>query len=56
MIKTFIFDARGFQKGLGGTIDAAVNAWVTAESPTSIDNMDMSMGETTLVIVISYTE
>lgn len=53
--KTFTFDVRGYREGLASLIDAALAAWLTAESPASMENMDMSMGEEQLVIVVSFT-
>jgi len=53
--KTFTFDVRGYKDGLADLIDAALAAWILSESPTSVENMDMTMGEEQLVIVVSFT-
>jgi len=53
--KSFTFDVRGYKSGLAAIIDAALTAWLAAETPTSVDNMDMTMGEEQLVIVVSFT-
>jgi len=55
MVKTFIFDARGFKIGLGGTVDKEVNAWMIAEAPASVDNMDITISDSTLVVIVSFT-
>lgn len=53
--KTFTFDARGYKAGLAGAVDDALNAWITDTSPTSVDNMDMTMSDELLIIVVSFT-
>jgi len=53
--KTFTFDVRGYKAGLAALIDAALAAWIADEGPASVENMDMTMGEEQLVIVVSFT-
>ncbi len=53
--KTFIFDVRGYKTGLATAVDAALATWLAAETPASVENMDMTMGEEQLVIVVSFT-